>query len=90
MAVPMTWGCCQLLALLGYRHECKAYLSYIRRDDSSFGHDIEKDVQPSREESTAGLGQVKAADGAELDGETLEEDGKDVAQQDDEEKAELV
>jgi hypothetical protein len=45
---------------------------------SSLGHQVQKNIEPSREKLFTSLGQVQAADAAEFDAETLQEDGKDV------------
>lgn len=67
-----------------------AYLGDVSSDNGNFSEHIEKVVEPSWQVSTTCRCQIKARDGAQLDGKALEEDGKDVAEQDDEEELEAV
>lgn len=62
----------------------------IGRNDGDLREDVEDIVQPLRQESPTRLGEVEAGDGAEFDAKTLEEDGEQVGQEDDEEQAETV
>ncbi len=89
MAVPITCARCEWVGLLCFL-ETGTYLSYIRSDDGHLGQDIEGVVEPPGQEGTTCLGEVEPADGAELDGQALEEDGKYVAQKHDKQQPEAV
>jgi hypothetical protein len=57
---------------------------------SSFGHDVEKYVQPFREEGSTSFSQIQAADSPQFDAETLQEDCEDIRHQDNEKKLEAI
>jgi hypothetical protein len=65
-------------------------LGNIRGNDCSLGHEIKYVVEPSRQMSATGLGQVESTDGSQLDGETLQKDGEDVAQEHNKQQTELI
>ncbi|PMB67043.1 hypothetical protein BM221_006705 [Beauveria bassiana] len=65
-------------------------LGEVGGDDGDFGQRVEQVVEPARAVRAAGRREVVARDGAELDGERLQENGKDVAEEHDEEQAILV
>ena len=56
------------------------YLSYVRGNNGNFCHRIEYIVEPSGKKCTASLCKVEARDSAELDAETLQEDGEEITQ----------
>ncbi|KAJ3484503.1 hypothetical protein NLG97_g7037 [Lecanicillium saksenae] len=62
----------------------------VRRDDGHLGEAVEQVVEPARAKGAARRRQVVAGDGAELDGQALEQDGEEVAEKHDEEQAVLV
>lgn len=68
----------------------QAYLCQISGDDGYLGHGVQDVVEPAGQEGTARLGQIEPGDGAELDAEGLQEDGKDVAEEHYEQQAEAV
>lgn len=57
---------------------------------SSLSHDIEEVIHPSREEFSARFREIEAADTSKLNAQTLQENGKDVRHQNDEEQPEPV
>lgn len=61
-----------------------AYLGNVRGDNSNFCEEVENVVEPRWEKSPASLCEIESADSSKLDGKTLEEDGEDVCQEDDE------
>lgn len=70
--------------------QTRAYLCYVCGNDCSLGKDVQDVVEPSREKRTAGLGEIEAADGTELDGQALQENSKQVGEEDDEQEAEAI
>lgn len=64
--------------------ESGAYLCYICGNDGSLSKDVQNVVEPSREKRATCLGEVQATNGAELDCQALEENGKQVGEEDDE------
>lgn len=85
MANPMTWPvstCRRIRYETG--SELRVYLCYIRGNDSSLGKGVQDVVEPAREKRATGLGEVQPTDGAELDCQTLEENGKHIGEEDDE------
>lgn len=67
-----------------------AYLGNVSSDNGNFSEHVEKVIEPSWQVGTTCRCQIKARDCAQLDGEALEEDGEEVAEQDDEEELEAV
>lgn len=65
-------------------------LGDVGRDNGNFSQTVQEVVQPSRQKGAAGRRQIEPGDGAQLDGQALQENGKDVAQQDDEEQLETI
>lgn len=57
---------------------------------SSFGHDVQEDVEPPWQEFLTCLGEIEARDTAQLDAKTLQENRKDIGHQDNEEQLELI
>ncbi len=57
---------------------------------SPFSHDVEEDIEPPWEESSASFSQIEPTDTSKLDAQALQEDGKDVRHQNDEEQSESV
>lgn len=57
---------------------------------SSFSHNVEEYVQPSWKKLSTSLSKVQAADSPEFDAQALQEDGKEVGHQDNEEKSEAI
>lgn len=87
MAVPITYR------LLGYRPQGSddvTHLSDIRGNDGRLSHAIQKIVEPSREECTAGLGEVQSTDSSQLDGKTLQQNSKQIAHEDNEQEPEAI
>lgn len=67
-----------------------SHLGNISGDDCDLGHGVQRVVEPSREKLATGRGEVQPGDCSQLDGQALEQDGKDVAQEDDEQQLEAV
>lgn len=65
-------------------------LSNVGCDDGNLCKDVQGIVQPAGQESPTGFSQIESSDGAKLDAKTLEEDGKQVGQKDDEKKPEAI
>lgn len=57
---------------------------------SCLSQNIEEDIEPPWEESPASLSQIEPADTSKLDAQALQEDGKDIRHQNDEEQSESV
>jgi hypothetical protein len=51
---------------------------------STFSQDVEKNIQPFREERSTTLGQIKPTNTPKLNTQALEEDGKKIGHQNDE------
>lgn len=91
MAKPMTLrASVSLVALERFWRGNATYLCDICCDDGNLCKEIQQVIKPRWQEGATGLRKIEPADGAELDGEALEEDGKDVGEQDDKEQAEAV
>lgn len=66
------------------------YLSYVRRNDCSLRKGIQYVVEPSWEKCTTGFRKVEPANGPKLNSQTLEKDGEQVGEKDNEEEAKAV
>lgn len=66
------------------------YLGDVCSDDGHFCQHVEEVVEPSRQIGATCLCEIQPCDGAELDGKTLQQDGKEIAEQDDEQELEAV
>lgn len=66
------------------------YLCYVRGNDGSLGKDVQYVVDPSREKRTTSLGEIEAADCTELNGQALQENSKQIGEEDNEQEAEAI
>jgi hypothetical protein len=87
MAVPMTSAMsvamiCPMSAISLKNPQTRTY--------GSFSHDVQKYVQPPWEEGLACFSKVKSTDTSKFDAQTLEENGKEIRHQNDEEELEPV
>lgn len=85
MANPMTWPV-SICRRTTYETWSKlgVYLCYIRGNDGSFGKGVQDVVEPAREKCATCLGEVQTTNGTELDCQTLEENGKYIGEEYDE------
>lgn len=91
IAVPITCGIVRLReATSGKVGPRQTHLCQVSGDDGDLGHGVQNIVQPTRQESTASLGEVEPGDCAQLYTEALKEDGEQVAEQHYEEQAEAI
>lgn len=85
MANPITWSvstCRRTIYKTG--SESGVYLCYIGGNNGSLGKGVQDVVEPAREKRATCLGEVQTTDGAELDCQALEENSKQVGQENDE------
>ncbi|KAH6605677.1 hypothetical protein Trco_004830 [Trichoderma cornu-damae] len=72
------------------RPQAQTYLGYVRGDDGNLCQRVEQVVEPPRQIGAARRSEIQPRDGAQLDGEALQQDGEEVAEQDDEQELEAV
>lgn len=66
------------------------YFGNVSGDDGHLSQRIHNVVEPSGQKSTTGGRKVHACDGAQLYGQALQDNGKDVAEENDEEELEAI
>lgn len=91
MAKPITWSVstCRRTEYETWSGS-GAYLCYIRGNDGSLGKGVQDVVEPSREKRATSLSEIQAADCTELDCQALEENGKNIREQNDEQQVEAI
>lgn len=72
------------------KDESRTYLCYVCGNNCSLGKDVQDVVKPSREKGTTSFSEIEAADGTEFNGQTLQENGKQIGEKDDEQEAEAI